>query len=46
MKYETTTITDDFGGDSWGVIIHSFKTEKEAKKYIKYLKERSNVIIK
>jgi len=38
-KYSTTTVTDEFGNDSWGVIIQDFKTEKEAKTYIKKLKE-------
>ena len=38
-KYDTTTVTDNYGNDSWGVIIQDFKTEKEAKEYIKELKK-------
>ena len=38
-KYSTTTVTGADGYDSWGVIIEEFKTEKEAKAYIKKLKE-------
>ena len=38
MKLETTLFTDEKGNDSYAILIHNnFKTEKEAKKYIKDL---------
>ena len=40
-KYSTTTVTDDYGYDSWGVIIQDFENEKKAKEYIKLLKMRN-----
>lgn len=39
MKYQTTIMTGEFGDTTWGVVIGDFKTEKEAKKYIKQLKQ-------
>ena len=41
-KYSTITVTDDYGYDSWGVIIQDFENEKKAKEYIKWLKVRDD----
>ena len=38
MIFETTTMTDNYGNNSWGIIVRDFKSEKEAKLFIKDLK--------